>query len=465
MRKSLLILVVLAAMGALRLHAAELPTTEPSGGGEAFSNLQPSLAINFRMDLTGVFPSPFGSNSDAYTMGFIRMFGGNFGSATLNGPILPIASYPALYSLFGPAYGGDGESSFALPDLRGRAAMGYDGTTLGLGAVNGNATGTLLEANLPPHQHTLPNGTAKTRLVGAGAPLSNLQPSLNINYIVNVSGPYPGGSFPDGPFLGQVALYAGVSPPGGWLPAAGQLLSIAGNETLFSLFGTLHGGDGETTFGLPDLRGRIPVGIDSEPVGTISGSAEVVLTPDQMPLHAHDLSDSDAATATSGGTDQASNVQPSLALRYLVATAGLYPSGDHSFGEFTSLGEITLFAGSDSQIPEGWTPADGRLLRISDSPALFSLLGTQYGGDGEVLYALPDLAGRTAIGMQHRVGIKSGSTVLDLTVDNLPSHAHIVPLPALAPLTSVTLLGLAAFARRRGTQRTNRRHPGEHPAI
>ena len=86
----------------------------------------------------------------------------------------------------------------------------------------------------------------------------NMQPSLGINYIIALQGIYPSRNSLD-PFIAEIIMFAGNFAPRGWAFCDGQLLSIAQNTALFSLLGTTFGGDGRTTFGLPDLRGRVPV--------------------------------------------------------------------------------------------------------------------------------------------------------------------------------------------------------------
>ena len=95
------------------------------------------------------------------------------------------------------------------------------------------------------------------------------------------------------PFLGQITLFAGNFAPRGWAFCEGQQLSIAQNSALFSILGTTYGGNGQTTFALPDLRGRAPVqqgqgpGLSRYSLGQQSGSEHVTLTAGQMPPHTH----------------------------------------------------------------------------------------------------------------------------------------------------------------------------------
>ncbi len=190
------------------------------------------------------------------------------------------------------------------------------------------------------------------------------------------------------PFIGQILIFGGNFPPRGWAFCHGQLLSIAEHQALFSLLGTIYGGDGRTTFALPDLRGRTPIGFGQGPglrnhrIGEKSGSEEVTLSVNQLPAHTHaatgnlsgkarlmtSLEDAnttdpannsiaepdstklystnlpdhltsmhDGTIDTSGlrvqvsvensGSGQAhSNMQPSIALNYIIALVGIYPS-------------------------------------------------------------------------------------------------------------------------------------------
>ncbi|HET6152684.1 MAG TPA: tail fiber protein [Marmoricola sp.] len=95
---------------------------------------------------------------------------------------------------------------------------------------------------------------------------------------------------------GEIRAFPYSFVPKGWLPCDGQLLSIQANTSLFSIIGTVYGGDGRTTFALPDLRGRVPVGsghgtgLSDRPPGQAGGSDAVKLTLHEMPSHRHDLS-------------------------------------------------------------------------------------------------------------------------------------------------------------------------------
>jgi len=167
------------------------------------------------------------------------------------------------------------------------------------------------------------------------------------------------------PFIAEVKLFAGNFAPRGWAFCEGQLLPISQNSALFSLIGTTYGGDGRTTFALPDLRGRVAIGPGNGPglssyrEGQKGGQEHVTLTTNQMPSHnhainansnggtvsspvGHFLADTSAfdfeyaTTANSqmnslmasnaGGSQSHENRQPFLAIYYIIALQGVFPS-------------------------------------------------------------------------------------------------------------------------------------------
>ena len=92
------------------------------------------------------------------------------------------------------------------------------------------------------------------------------------------------------PYVGEIRMFAGNFAPAGWMFCEGQLLPISENETLFQLIGTTYGGDGESTFGLPDLRGRIPLHQGNGFILAETGGAEeITLTVNQIAAHSHPL--------------------------------------------------------------------------------------------------------------------------------------------------------------------------------
>lgn len=169
------------------------------------------------------------------------------------------------------------------------------------------------------------------------------------------------------PFVGEIRMFAGNFAPRGWAFCDGQLLAVSQNDALFSLLGTIYGGDGRTTFGLPDLRGRLPIhaghgpGLSFRNLGAKGGEEEVTLTTNQLPGHSHplrasiDTADdtslqgkvpgrtgpsnidiynetgpfvalSDQTMTATGGSQSHSNIQPFLCVHFIIALFGIYPS-------------------------------------------------------------------------------------------------------------------------------------------
>lgn len=169
------------------------------------------------------------------------------------------------------------------------------------------------------------------------------------------------------PYIGEIKMFAGNFAPQGWAKCEGQLLPIAQYTALFSLLGTTYGGDGQTTFGLPDLRGRVPIGPGNGPGlqpiawGQKLGANTNTLTTSQMPQHSHTINavatdgnqstpqgnlpagtkflDPEYSDASSGyiqmnsnmvndaGQSQpVDNMQPSISVTFIIALYGIYPS-------------------------------------------------------------------------------------------------------------------------------------------
>jgi len=167
------------------------------------------------------------------------------------------------------------------------------------------------------------------------------------------------------PFLGEIRTFAGNFAPQGWALCQGQILPIAQNTALFSLLGTTYGGDGQTTFALPNLAGRIPIhqgngpGLSPRPLGSAGGTETVTLSIGQMPGHNHAALGADSgadrlspaasfwstdpggntggysnvagsqmastALGTAGNGQAHANLQPFLVLNYIIALEGIFP--------------------------------------------------------------------------------------------------------------------------------------------
>ena len=175
------------------------------------------------------------------------------------------------------------------------------------------------------------------------------------------------------PFLAEIILFAGNFAPRGWAFCQGQILSIAQNTALFSLLGTTYGGNGQTTFALPDLHGRVPVGTGQGPglpnvnLGEVSGEPSHTLIITEMPAHNHpaqgqinaasgggdngspggnfpaastardniysgtsdttmNANASQVTVGAAGGSQPHNNMQPYLGMNYIIAIQGIFPS-------------------------------------------------------------------------------------------------------------------------------------------
>lgn len=169
------------------------------------------------------------------------------------------------------------------------------------------------------------------------------------------------------PYLGEIKMFGGNFAPVGWSFCDGSLLSISQYEALFALLGTTYGGDGQTTFALPDLRGRIPLHMGTNPqtgthfpLGQMAGTETVALLPNQLPAHTHfvtaqtaantvqtgnpanavwapsdfnrfstnppDGAMNPAAITFQGGNQPHDNVMPFLTVSFIIALEGIFPS-------------------------------------------------------------------------------------------------------------------------------------------
>jgi len=162
------------------------------------------------------------------------------------------------------------------------------------------------------------------------------------------------------PYVGEIRMFAGNFAPAGWMFCEGQLLPISEYETLFNLIGTTYGGDGQSTFALPDLRGRVPIHFGNGfTLAETGGTEEITLTVAQIPAHSHALlASADAgsqgnpggnvvaqntavqlyvedvpnvnagaqAVGSTGGSQPHTNFQPYLCVDFIISLFGIFPS-------------------------------------------------------------------------------------------------------------------------------------------
>ena len=257
---------------ALPTHTHTLPPpyalSGPAGGSQAHPNQQPSLALSCLIRLQGTFPGPGQTVLEPF-LGQMPIFAGNYGGAGISfasGQLLPINQNQALFSLLGTTYGGDGQTTFKLPDLRGRTPLGGGPGPWPLGQTTGSENVILLQTQMPAHQHAVPCVPPieyTTGVAGGSQPQPLMQPSLAIQYLIAINGEVPSPSVQaTNLMIGEIQLSAGTVVPAGWTTCNGQLLQVGAYPALFSVISNHFGGDGITTFALPALAGRIPVGSD-----------------------------------------------------------------------------------------------------------------------------------------------------------------------------------------------------------
>ena len=132
------------------------------------------------------------------------------------------------------------------------------------------------------------------------------------------------------PFVGEIRMFGGNFAPAGWMFCEGQLLPISENETLFNLIGTTYGGDGQETFALPDLRGRVPIHQGNGFIlAETGGVEEVTLTVNQIPAHSHPVL---ATAASASSTNPTSNVLAKPSKNMYRPAPGSNPMNTQSVG-------------------------------------------------------------------------------------------------------------------------------------
>ena len=318
--------------------------------------------------------------------------------------------------------------------------------------------------------------------------------------------------------LGEVRWFANVgcleTPPAGFVRCDGRLLLIAEYPDLYSLLGTTYGGDGVTTFGVPDLIGSVVLGTDTlnpsgqptaYPLGQAGGQVAVALTAGTVPAHGHDCvgqtTAGDSSSAVEGALpgvttikvygggsqvglappavtptapgDPHPNLQPYLPLTPCIVASGLYPSECSPRAglraPFTPdpvtgiVGEVRIMAGS--AMPTNCTPCDGRALLISDYQLLFSVIGHTYdtGPVSPGLFQVPDLRGRVPLGSDgvgpnanYPLGVMGGVETVALSAAQGASHDH--SWLATTATATATSPGAALFA---ATQTNSYGLPGQ----
>ena len=277
------------------------------------------------------------------------------------------------------------------------------------------------------------------------------------------------------PYLGEIRMFGGDTPPDGWAFCNGATLPIDPNITLFSLIGTNFGGDGINTFNLPDLQGRVFVSTDNNEyfVGATGGAEQVSLLDVNLPSHSHSVS-----CSANGGSDTPKgntwgpatqpvysppasgvlakamstlgikpagdgkpheNMIPFLCVNYIIALFGLFPSREGEGVEEEAavaddqyLSELRIFP--FDFVPRGWMACNGQQLAVNLNPALYALLGNTYGGNSS-FFNLPNLVARVPVhtGDSYTLGSTGGEAFHVLTTSEMPVHNHQTQASSLGP--------------------------------
>ncbi|MBC9909479.1 phage tail protein [Chitinophaga varians] len=293
----------------------------------------------------------------------------------------------------------------------------------------------------------------------------------------------------DEAFLGEIFLIALNYAPIGFELCNGQELPISGNEALFSLLGNTYGGDGISTFRLPDLQGRIPLCTNnSYPLGEAKGTADKPLTAAHISGHTHSIAPGAQIQMKTGTTADASspanaypapvtgkprfsyqaddkmmalnvtemttpqgaafttdlnatanqrvnNMMPGLCMNYVIATQGIYPSGGTKTSQ--QMGDIIMAAFQAP--PRGYALCNGAAMSIAQNQALFAVLGDLYKPYTTTAFYLPNLQGKVPIGPRqgpglslYNQGVEGGIINETLTASQLPPHTHNVKSNSLS---------------------------------
>jgi len=261
-----------------------------------------------------------------------------------DGRLLRVSDYPALFTLLGKTYGGDGVQTFALPDLRGRVPI-HRGGNYKPGDMGGEVAHQLTLNEIPRHSHQAvasgslpdnlspnnnfwaanaeytPYGTRETgtmssqalATVGNNKPHNNMAPYLALNICIAVEGIVPR---PDSKseisdeWVGEIRILAGNVLPNTWLHCDGQAVEITKYSSLFSVVTTTYGGNGLNNFALPNLKARAALMYGEAPkmeaikLGSTGGAEQVTLTINEMPNHTHAAN----ASETGNSGEPANNI-------------------------------------------------------------------------------------------------------------------------------------------------------------
>lgn len=319
-----------------------------------------------------------------------------------------------------------------------------------------------------PSENTFLGGISQEN-VGNSEPLNIKNAHVKMVYAMCIRGIYPNGGIDNEGFLGEIRLWASDKMiPNGWALCNGDTYSIGANSAFASIIGSKYGQTSSGKPKLPDFRNRFATGASKfNEVGENGGNTNIRLGLNQLPQHNHKVqlavNNDNISTEVQipndafinkntgpfsaeinipatlgkvyqenrGGSEEIDITNKSLGLFYIISKTGSYnPNSENSY-----LGEIKMYAGYKTTTAldrSGLNYCHGQIISISTNNSLFSLIGTSYGGNGRVTFALPNLKNSIPLCISNfnEIGKQSGTNSIKLKTENLPEHDHNVQLAA-----------------------------------
>ncbi|MBS7526926.1 tail fiber protein [Fusibacter paucivorans] len=269
--------------------------------------------------------------------------------------------------------------------------------------------------------------------------------------------------------VGEIKIFAGTYAPKNWEFCDGQMLSKKKHEALYDLIGTTYGSISDTTFALPDLRGRVPVhkgtgtGLSTYQLGEKKGETSVRLSPQHLPKHTHKfyvssrkateempfnhlIADSDInlyldakssekrvemsplTISRMGDGRPHTNLQPFTSIGYIICvneeTSTESDAGSDAVLMDQFIGEVRVF--SYYHVPKGWLRCNGKSFGINKYSSLYGVIDVQFGGKEHVEFNVPNITERIVIHRNDdfKIGLTGGTEKVRINTSEMPKHTH-----------------------------------------